>query len=1290
MNVRLVAYKGKVYKTGVTAGPNPNPPWGTWPVWNIPLQLTVAGADATLALKVGDVLVTAENEEYGQVTIIVDATTIWINRLRRPLVVGEQLYTVRENTYQLDLQESPNVALNFQFADIKEPDKRKASYSQTFKLPFTQRNNAFFENWFNVNLQTPVFNSRKKFAASLFIGTIPQFEGVIQLKGVYLKAGYYDVILLSNSADLFTKICSQKVKDVYKLDTGLYSEELNHIYNDTNIQYSWNGWSNAFVNYPAGESLQDADAGVQKVMYPFSFTMPKAWFNPGFAEYFNMDEAEILDIGYDAAAELMVDILQFRPAIQVKEIWNKIMAKAGFSYTSTFLTSDYFGKLFMTTCNHRNTPGPAPSESGGSVDGYMSVGHSVANWGKYGPFESEDYSGNPAYPPNNNFDCWASEWTDNTPWIQVRANTVTPLDPALYTLPYDANDLWNEGGNFFTKESVNMTQLRVEFVAYLKNIIGQGEAYYNPAPGYGDWTCETPEDGIMWEIELRDTTGSWLAYDVWWQNTGYWDTGEVNNYVKIDRTLDISDPTNFPIGTQISIFVRCRYFCRATNTVEIPAWIEFGSSQCTPIFYSGSYTTCGLTDCLTDPEITCYEFSGLYNRISCEWTGATTNQWNSAVDVVAGIDPTLTQKDFLKDIIQRFNLIVLSDPDNPTNLIIEPYNDYIASGELKDWTNKVDLDKEIVISDTTSLQKERVLFTDKEDVDLLNKSIKEMFPTQNVYGKYDVRETNNEFATGEMKNTPVFAPYINEQIFVGNDPTLDTYLTNVAAQYEYTYKKVDDAYEDVLEPTKPKLFYYNGSSTSILGATGGIVYMHHYDPYTGEIIPHEFTRFPLCSPFELDPSASGDATITADTKSLYWGQNGPVAGNLGVFNYTAGGPLIIKKNLFNYYWEQYLNGLYSIDAKIMDCYISFNAVDIFNFKFSDEIFIKDAYWRVLTIKNYQVGAKTSTKVQLIKVNQAYESTCVGCDYVVGEVGGNNTVGPFYVWCPAGDADCTPDITAAGDWVGLLTTEDCCYCQGGEPLTWYNSPTGLYPCIANTGSLPYQLQSMVSPRSLLRNNTKSMLSGKFNGRNQPLVAGTNNIKSASNLLPNFGNDVVIKYENRQAGKPQSIGESHRIVLSGNTIGNTRGFAVAQGKDSQRKLTVPDGCNMILRVKGTSTVVGGKSSTYTLNYTEGFAYYTAFKNVGGDVTQLSTVGGQEEFSIREGANPTTCTLNIIYNNGYLEFGLDDDQTDTRRVWNLTADIDVNLIYNMYDNFDDEYAQYQNYTIITFQDQQRLIWN
>ena len=64
-------------------------------------------------------------------------------------------------------------------------------------------------------------------------------------------------------------------------------------------------------------------------------------------------------------------------------------------------------------------------------------------------------------------------------------------------------------------------------------------------------------------------------------------------------------------------------------------------------------------------------------------------------------------------------------------------------------------------------------------------------------------------------------------------------------------------------------------------------------------------------------------------------------------------------------FKQYLDNIYSSEARIMECYLNLNEVDIFNFSFADEIFIKDSYWRILNISNYQVGTKTSILPHLI-------------------------------------------------------------------------------------------------------------------------------------------------------------------------------------------------------------------------------------------------------------------------------------------------------------------------------------
>ena len=62
---------------------------------------------------------------------------------------------------------------------------------------------------------------------------------------------------MSNTADLFSAIGEQKLRDVFLNDDGTYSEELNHEFNKDNMVDSWDGDSTAFEN-TAGESLQDA------------------------------------------------------------------------------------------------------------------------------------------------------------------------------------------------------------------------------------------------------------------------------------------------------------------------------------------------------------------------------------------------------------------------------------------------------------------------------------------------------------------------------------------------------------------------------------------------------------------------------------------------------------------------------------------------------------------------------------------------------------------------------------------------------------------------------------------------------------------------------------------------------------------------------------------------------------------------------------------------------------------------------------------------------------------------
>lgn len=227
------------------------------------------------------------------------------------------------------------------------------------------------------------------------------------------------------------------------------------------------------------------------------------------------------------------------------------------------------------------------------------------------------------------------------------------------------------------------------------------------------------------------------------------------------------------------------------------------------------------------------------------------------------------------------------------------------------------------------------------------------------------------------------------------------------------------------------------------------------------------------------------------------------------------------------------------------------------------------------------------------------------------------------------------------------------------------------------------------RSVLQGGrTKQIGFGKF-GKMQ-FIVGSDNNKFSQNILPTIKDDLVIKYNNKLSNNPVVKGESHRLVLLGNTTGNTRGYAHPEGISTNKGVRIPTNTNLIMRVSGITTVVGGTNTTFTVGKTEGFAYFTAFINNRDEITQLGTIGGTPEFAIKESSLVATCTLNIVANDNYIEFGLDDSNTDTIRSWALTVDVMVQSLANIDEPFDENNAIFQNSDNIMFQEGQRMIWN
>jgi hypothetical protein len=96
--------------------------------------------------------------------------------------------------------------------------------------------------------------------------------------------------------------------------------------------------------------------------------------------------------------------------------------------------------------------------------------------------------------------------------------------------------------------------------------------------------------------------------------------------------------------------------------------------------------------------------------------------------------PDMKQIDFVTDVIKMHNCAIVPDRANANLLYIVPQTSYLGSGATLDWTNKLDISKDIVISSTADLQKAKFQFTYSAGDDIISQQYKVF---NRIYGDYE-------------------------------------------------------------------------------------------------------------------------------------------------------------------------------------------------------------------------------------------------------------------------------------------------------------------------------------------------------------------------------------------------------------------------------------------------------------------------------------------------------------------------------------------------------------------------
>ena len=120
----------------------------------------------------------------------------------------------------------------------------------------------------------------------------------------------------------------------------------------------------------------------------------------------------------------------------------------------------------------------------------------------------------------------------------------------------------------------------------------------------------------------------------------------------------------------------------------------------------------------------------------------------------------IKQIDFLKGVQKKFNLVIYPSKTRKNEFIVETFNNWYKSGEIKDFNKYINLDEKIEVIPANNLAVNELNFGDTLDTDYISQQFSKA--ANREYGKQYYIDTQNFFSQGkfEVKTTLASTPLI--------------------------------------------------------------------------------------------------------------------------------------------------------------------------------------------------------------------------------------------------------------------------------------------------------------------------------------------------------------------------------------------------------------------------------------------------------------------------------------------------------------------------------------------------
>ena len=835
----------------------------------------------------------------------------------------------------LDITDSQNfpLVLSYLVSDSRNIETKFGDFTKSFDVPATKNNNKLFNNIYNAQIVDNKSIIEFK-DCRILVDTQEFFRGKVKVKGSKQssKPLSYNCTIFGGNYGWMSKI-----KGLYLCD--LYSESETFIYNRTNIENSWT-----------------SNQSNSEILFPLI----------NYGEWSSAQGSVNLDSNRPNH-----NLADMRPSFWIYNLINKIFNNVGYTLESEFINHADFKKLithFNPTLSNTALPDPVSltrlNWNQNSSQLNLAIFDSALSSVNY-----QAVTGSTTYGVATG--SGVSSGFHTLKFDEVLQDPATTYNPSTGDFTSQSDGLYNIEntshiliGNYLNNQSsdgVEGCKIKVTLKIVRINLSGTQTVLFQTSG----------ENAKVGSYNFKNYVGktAGVNYPVAGQ-TGSFPT---LNCVKISSTAnDVFLRTGEKLRIQVNVNVvsendntdvkwgivnlqdKNRKSFEGSAQIRFPSITNYG-------FYNTNNVD-NVNNIWEDDEVP-------FVKISKSSTNYMDYQFDTTYKIKDLLPCDMGQLEFLRGVGHLFNLQFQTD-SKTNKVFIEPYDDFYKDKTLAyDWTQKLDLTKEIEDKYEIGLSQEISFEYKKDDADglmtYINGSFRDFDTPYHFYNYYE--DLGDTFPKGLTKFvTPIFSSTWTDfdPSVVGSSPavpptfgltgTLVPIINKEQSLYGDNLIIAASAVErpEKIKKYNPRILYYYGYAENPNNSNLETHWSKHI-----ETLP-----FPLIARLKTYPRATFVDWEDISTSTKF--------DNLSFDDEIISPPNdssvpVTKLGLYNTYYKKMIDQL-KANPRIRVMHFNLKKSDMINLDLSRLIYVDGTYWRINKIVDYSPIKNITTKVECVQ------------------------------------------------------------------------------------------------------------------------------------------------------------------------------------------------------------------------------------------------------------------------------------------------------------------------------------